>query len=213
MVRKIYTILLNSNNELITTTPKEIIMQKSKLVDSLHFLVDPIYKDADMSAFTMLLEYKLPITNKYQSVILVKSPVLYEEMLEYKLPIDTDLTSEAGNIELQVTLSKLERNETGQIIQRVRKSKSTMIQIHPIAAWSDFIPDGLLTSLDQRILKQDAQINQLQEIAQQLNMTKADDISYQEDILQLTSNGNKIGTPITIASSSSGESGYDIVEF
>lgn len=41
-----YTLLLNNNNELITTV-KERIMQRSKLVDNLHFLVEPNYKDID----------------------------------------------------------------------------------------------------------------------------------------------------------------------
>ena len=39
-----YTILLGEDNELVTSV-QERIMQRSKLVDSLHFLVEPIYKE------------------------------------------------------------------------------------------------------------------------------------------------------------------------
>lgn len=213
-MRTIYTILVNKNNELITTT-KERIMQKSKLVDFLHFLVDPNYKGKDISTFTVLLEYSTPVTHEYHSEFLTLSGELYQNMLEYKLPFDTNLTKEAGDIELQLTFSKVELNYLGKPIQMVRKTSTAFITVTPIAAWSDFVPDGLLTPLDQRILAQQAQIQQLEEIANTLDMTKADDLSYVKDKLQLTANGKKIGTPVTITSggSSGGDEGYDIVEF
>jgi len=44
-----YTILLNNDNKLVTSV-RERIMQRSKLVDNLHFLVDPAYKELDMSS-------------------------------------------------------------------------------------------------------------------------------------------------------------------
>lgn len=65
----IKTILITQTNELIDTTPKEHIMQKSKLVEELHFLTDPSYKGKDMSSFTMLMEYKLPHNIGYLSLI------------------------------------------------------------------------------------------------------------------------------------------------
>lgn len=213
-MRTIYTILINKNNELIPTII-ERIMQKSKLVDSLHFIVEPNYKGKDISTFTVLLEYNTPVTHEYHSEILTLSSELYDGMLEYKLPFDTNLTKEAGNIEVQLTFSKVDLNEFGKPVQMVRKTSTTFISITPTAAWSDFVPDGLLTPLDQRILAQQAQIQQLEEIANTLDMTKADNLSYTQDKLQLTANGKKIGTPVTITSSGSsgGDEGYDIVEF
>lgn len=210
----IYTILVNSDNELITTK-KERIMQRSKLVDTLHFLVEPTYKDTDMSTFTVLLEYSLPISHEYHAELLTLSGELYEDMLEYKLPIDTVLTKESGDIELQLTFSKLEMDELGTTIQKVRKTGTEKIFIVPIAAWSDFIPDGLLTPLDQRILKTEAQIQELEAVAKTLDDTKADNLSYVKNKLQLTANGNKIGQAVTITSSgdSGGDEGFDIVEF
>ena len=73
-----YTILLNDTNELITSV-KERIMQRSKLVDNLHFLVDPIYKGIDMTDFTVMMEYILPVSREYKSEVLVKSDELYKE--------------------------------------------------------------------------------------------------------------------------------------
>ena len=67
-----YTILVNQDNTM-STSVRERIMQRSKLVDSLHFLVDHIYKELDMSDFTVTMEYILPISKKYVTEILVKS--------------------------------------------------------------------------------------------------------------------------------------------
>lgn len=213
MVRIIKTILITQTNELIDTTPKERIMQKSKLVDELHFIVDAMYKGTDMSTFTMVMEYKLPVSNEYKTQILEQSPELYEGMLEYKIPIDTDITKYPGNVEIQITMSKLESDARGKVLQRVRKVQPTILKIYPIAAWSDMIPDADLTALDQRILKQDAQIKELNELADKLNITKADNLSYSENMLQLTSNGEKIGSAVSITSSGSSTGDFEIVEF
>lgn len=166
-----------------------------------------------MSSFTMLMEYKLPHNIGYKTQILEQSKELYDGMLEYKIPIDTDITQYDGDVEIQITMSKLESNAKGQMIQMIRKVQPTILKIYPIAAWSDFIPDDALTALDQRILKQDAQIKELNEIAEKLDMTKADDLSYSENMLQLTANGEKIGSAISITSGGSSTGEYEIIEF
>ena len=194
-----YTLLLNETNE-FTTTVKERIMQRSKLVDNLHFLVEPSYKGLDMSDFTVMLEYVLPISKEYKSEILVKSDELYKNYLEYKLPFDTCLTKEHGKIEVQLTFIKVDLDEEGNSIQRVRKTSKATITIVPIAAWSDVIADSALSALDQRLIQTEAMINQLNEISMYLNNTKADNIVYDTETqtLQLTSNGDLIGDSVNI---------------
>lgn len=196
-----YTILLNDTNELITSV-KERIMQRSKLVDSLHFLVDPTYKGLDMSDFTVMLEYLLPVSREYHSEILVKSDTLYKEKLEYKLPFDTCLTKEAGNIEIQLTFVKVSLDADGNNTQQVRKTSSTTIKILPISAWSDIVADNALGAIDQRLIQAEAMINAVGEMAQQLDNTKADNIAYNEEdnYIQLTANGSPIGDKITLKS-------------
>lgn len=194
-----YTILLNDTNELITSV-KERIMQRSKLVDSLHFLVDPTYKGLDMSGFTVMMEYVLPVSREYHSEILVKSDALYKEKLEYKLPFDTCLTKEAGNIEVQLTFVKVSLDADGNNTQQVRKTNSTTIKILPISAWSDIVADNALGAIDQRLIQAEAMINAVGEMAQQLDSTKADNITYNEEdnYIQLTANGTLIGDKITL---------------
>lgn len=194
-----YTILLNETNELITSV-KERIMQRSKLVDSLHFLIDPIYKGIDMSDFTVMLEYLLPISREYKTEILVKSEALYKDKLEYKLPLDTNLTKEHGNVELQLTLIKVELDAEGNSIQRVRKTSPAVLTVLPISAWSDVIADSALTALDQRLIQTQAMVQAAEEMANYLDRIKADNIVYDKETqsLQLTANGRLIGNAVNI---------------
>lgn len=196
-----YTILLNDTNELITSV-KERIMQRSKLVDSLHFLVDPIYKGLDMSGFTVMMEYILPVSREYHSEILVKSDALYKEKLEYKVPFDTNLTKEAGNVEVQLTFVKVSLDADGENIQQVRKTSPTIIKILPISAWSDIVADNALGAIDQRLIQAEAMIQAVGEMAQYIDENKADNITYNEEdnYIQLTANGNPIGDKIVLKS-------------
>lgn len=177
-----FTILVTNSNEL-TKSQTESIMQRSKLVDKLHFLVPQTYKDIDMSEFTVTMEYVLPVSRKYCIETLVLSDELYKERLEYVLPLDTKFTSEAGDIELQLTFTKVEMGEDGSDKSYVRKTKTTTVTILPIAAWSDFIPDESLTALDQRLIKMDAQTRALSEMQDELYETVIDsneDVGYVE---------------------------------
>lgn len=194
-----YTILLDETNELKTSV-RERVIQRSKLVDNLHFLVDPSYKGIDMSDFTVMLEYILPVSKEYHTEILVKSDELYKEKLEYKLPFDTSLTKEAGDIRFQLTFSKVVLNPDGSNTQMVRKTSESIITILPISAWSDIIPDQALSSIDQRILATQAMLEAANEMANYLDDIKADNMIYNEEgkYLQLTSHGTPIGDQIKL---------------
>ena len=195
-----YTILVNDDNTL-TTSVRERIMQRSKLVDSLHFLVSPTYKGLDMTDFTVTMEYILPVSKEYVSEVLVKSEELYKEMLEYKLPFDTDLTKEAGEIEVKLTFSKVDLDADGNDIQYVRKISATSITIIPVESWCDIIPDKALDAIDQRIIKTDAQIKALLEANEITRLEKADNLVLDNENkeLYLTAEGNQIGDKVKLS--------------
>ena len=196
-----YTLLINENNEIVATV-KERIMQRSKLVDSLHFLVSPSYKGLDMSGFTATMEYILPVSREYKTETLVKSDELYKEQIEYVLPFDTMLTKEAGKIEISLTFTQVSLDADGKSKQLVRKAGPATITIVPSTAWSDIIPDSALSALDQRLIMVDAMINAANEMNQNLNDTKADDIVYDEHTneLQLSAHGKPIGNSVKVKS-------------
>lgn len=201
-----YTILVTNDNELFASK-KERIMQRSKLVNNLHFLVYPTYDSGtetfDMKDFTATMEYVLPVSKKYKSETLTLNNEEYETesgqfMLEYVVPFDTGLTSEAGDIEVQLTFTKIDLDSEGQDTQYVRKTGTCKITILPLSAWSDIIPDEALNAIDQRILKTQAQIDELADLAGIVSSTKADNISLTDTTLQLTANGENIGDAIDL---------------
>lgn len=208
-----YVILVNDDNTL-TTTIRSRIMQRSKLFDDLLFLVKPEYNGHSMSKCTVLLEYVLPASKKYRTEILVMSEDMYEGYLKYSLPVDTKMTTEPGDIELQLSFVYSDLDINGHDIQRVRKTVPTSLTITPISAWSDIIPDSALTALDQRIIKMDAQMKALNEMSVSISQNKADDIAYNEDTneLQLVAEGYPIGRKVALRTPESDPDGIVIVD-
>lgn len=198
---KLYVILVNDDDSLYGSH-KERIMQRSKCVDELVFIADPIYRNKhDMTNASVVLEYLLPISKEYITEYLTLSDERYNDcFLQYKLPFDTKITSESGNVELQLTFAYTDLDENGNGIQRVRKTSATIIKIVPISAWSDIIPDSALSALDQRILKQDAQIRALTDLANVLDDNNVDNLVYNEseETLQLSAKGVAVGDKISV---------------
>ena len=195
-----YVILVNEDNTLYGSK-KERIMQRSKLVDSLTFVVSPTYKGVNMTDATVMMEYVLPVSREYKTINLILDNGRYGDcFLQYKLPFDTDLTSQAGSLEVQLTFVYVEMNENGVGIQRVRKTSPTTIEIIPITAWSDIIPDSALSGLDQRLIKLDAQMRGLNDYVNILDNNQVDDLVYDDDneTLQLSANGIGIGTKVSV---------------
>lgn len=197
-----YTFLINEDNTL-TASLTERVMERSKLVDNLHFLADQTYKNEDMSEYTVLLEYLLPISKRYKTEILSRSEELYKNKLEYKLPFDTNLTSEPGDIQMQLTFVNVTMDPDGTTVQHVRKVGPGVIHIIPIQNWSDIIPDEALGVLDQRLIAFEAMHKAMMDQMNQNLDNKADNITYDDEHrLQLTSNGKPIGNAIKITNES-----------
>lgn len=212
-----YTILVNNDNSL-TTSVRERIVQRSKLVDTLHFLVPIMYKGLDMREFTTVnLEYVLPVSREAKSELLTPSAELYKgQYIEYKLPLDTSITREAGNIELKLTFIRVEMDPDGNVIQRVRRTTPTNLTVVACSAWCDVIPDPLLSAVDQRLIAVESMVRALDEENQLLYELKADNIKYnsENNTLRLTANGEDIGDEVTLKTYEEIlEEGLPIVDF
>ena len=194
-----YTILICNDNSLMTTK-RECIMQRSKLVDDLQFLVPQFYNEQDMSNYTVQLEYVLPCSRKYCTEILNLSDEMYEDHLKYLLPFDTKLTSEHGEIEIQLTFVKTELDADGKGVQHVRKTSTTKINVIQIAAWSDIVPDSALSAIDERLIKLDSQMRQMDAYVEILNEKKVDNLVYneKEDVIHLSANGVVVGDKVSV---------------
>ena len=211
-----YVILVEQNDELYGSH-KERIMEKSKCVDNLVFVVDPIYRNTyDMTNATVMLEYLRPISRKYETEFLTLSDERYNGFLQYKLPFDTNLTAEHGSLELQLTFVYTDLDANGNGVQRVRKTSPTTIEIIPISAWANIIPDSALNPLDQRLIMMNAQIRAIEEMNQIVADNKADNIKYNEatNELQLLSGDKEIGNKVTLKTDEEAlKDGVPVVDF
>lgn len=205
-----YAIIINDDNTM-TASKKERIVQRSKLVDTLWFLTPPTYQGHDMSKATVLLEYLLPVSHRYGSMILRKDPEGYKEYLKYLLPdndeLNTIFTSEAGELQFKLSFIYVDLDVDGNPIQMVRKTAPAYkMTVVPNEAWADIIPDEALSALDQRIIKIDAQIKQINEHHDTLEKTKADNIKYDKKAqsLRLVAGEKEIGDAVVLDIDSGG---------
>lgn len=194
-----YIILVNNDNTLYGSN-KRRIMQREKLFNELWFLVPPHYNGYDMSKCTVTMRYLLPISREFKTETLVLSNERYEEYLKYDLPINTNLTKEFGDIELNLTFTLLDVDNDGNIVQRVRKTDNHILTITQLPNWDSVVPDSALSALDQRILKQDAQIRALADLANALDSTQVDNLVYDEknETLQLSAKGVGVGSKVSV---------------
>ena len=207
-----YTIIVCDDGSLYGSR-KRRIMQREKLFNKLWILVPPCYNGYDMSQCTVTMRYLRPISKDFVTETLVLSDERYEEYLKYILPVDTCFTKEWGDLELNLTFTMLDVDVDGNIVQRVRKTDNHILTITKLPDWDSIIPDAALSALDQRILKQDAQIKALTSMAEMLDSNKVDNLIYDGDdeTLQLSANGVGIGDKVSIRDML--EDGSPVVEF
>ena len=195
-----YIIKVNSDNT-ITAPVKQRIIQRSKCVDDFWILAEQFYNGHDMTDCTALLEYVKPVSNEYKTEVLVKSEEMYEEYLKYMLPVDTEFTKEAGSLKIQLSFIYVDIDADGNQIQRVRKTSPTLkVEIVPIEEWFNVIPDEALSAVDQRILKQDAQLKMMADLVGTMSDNMVDDLKYNEEdeTLQLQSGGYGVGSKVSV---------------
>ena len=98
-----YTILVKNDNSLQPSITDTKIIQGSKNIDYLRFLINPTYNDIDISELSVILTYILPVSKERKTLILEKSEELYKERLEYKVLLNNDenfITSEYGDVKM-----------------------------------------------------------------------------------------------------------------
>lgn len=133
-----YTILINKDNSL-TTSVRERITQGSNLVDSLRFLVEPVYANIEMKDFVVEMEYVIPnpelVQQKTVQLELVTDengePVLYKNRLDYRLPVTNEFTTYAGRIKINLIFTKTEFEEETENVY-IRKTTNTYLEITPV---------------------------------------------------------------------------------
>ena len=191
-----YTFLLNKDKSLLATERIKIY-QREKLVDKVQFILPQLYEEIDLTNknVSILLKY-VDQEGNAQSEFLVKDDELYKDnYVRCELPIDTNITKFAGNITLHLTIIYLDvENQINQVMH----SSETILTISPLKDMYVNINDKSLEILDQKIIELQASIEAANILNESIDKNKADDLSYEDNTLQLMSNGKKIGTPQTL---------------
>lgn len=207
----LYTIIMNKQKELIVTE-KTYLYQRENLADKIQFLIPPEYNDLSLTDFTAVLKYVDP-GNVAHAETLTKDDELYKGKIRYTLPIDTSLTRFAGDISIRITFSKVDMDTKKQYV--LHTSEIT-ITISPLSDYYSFVPDESLEFVDQLVGTLEAKIDATEKIAETYDKKKADNITYDDNKIQLTSNGEKIGNSITIVSGDNPgiiDTEFEVVEF
>lgn len=185
---------MNPDKSLVITKQTNIY-RKENMVDKLKFLFPEKYQELELADCTATLKYT--DTNNVPHVeILQKDEELYKGKLAYSLPIDSDLTKFPGDINLRVTFTKLDMDTQTQYTMHTGE---VTISILPLSDYYNFIPEESLEFVDQMVGTLQAKIEAIEKLAETYDKEKADNIVYEDNKLQLTSNGEKIGDAATIA--------------
>ena len=202
---------MNKNKELVTTV-KTALYQREKLVDKIQFLIPETYNELALSDFTVILKY-VDQANVPHAEILNKDVELYKNKLRYTLPVDTNLTRFTGDISVRLTFSKTDSETKTQYVMHTGEA---IISILPLSDFYNFVPDESLEFVDQLVGQLNAKLEATDKMAEIYDKNKADDLSYEDNKLQLTSNGEKIGKAVTISNSESpdpDDETFTVVEF
>ena len=205
-----FTIIMDVNKQLITTI-NHVLYQREYLVDKVQILIPQFYQDIDLSDWIAVLKY-VDQANIPHAETLTKDSDIYKNRIRFYLPVDTELTKYSGDITIRITLTKIDMNSK---IQYVLHTGESTITISPLKDYYSFVPDESLEFVDQLIGNLEAKIEATEKIAEIYDMKKADNITYEESKLQLTSNGQKIGDAITLVGGGTpgGDTEFEVVEF
>ena len=203
-----YTIVMDKYKQL-NATIKTILYQRENLTEKVQFLIPEYYNEIDLKEYTAILKY-LDQSNTSHAEILEKDDTLYKGKIRYILPINSELSKFSGDIAIRITFTKI---DMGTQTQYVLHTGETSITISPLKDYYTFVPNESLEFVDQLVGNLEAKLEATERIAEIYDNEKADNITYENNDIRLTSNGKKIGNSITISDGSIVADGFNVIEF
>lgn len=194
---------MQPDKELVATV-KTSIFEKEANTDTLRFLIPPYYGDIDLSKSTVLVKYVTP-DRKNRAEQLIPTSKLYKGYLDYRLNVDTDITSLPGDVDMRLSFIQVDKAEGSGLQTEVLHSGNIVITVDPLKNLYGFNCDESLEVIDRMVGQVNSKIEALNNIATSLDKEKADDIEMVGDEIWAMSNGEKIGDPIKVEDISSDE--------
>lgn len=191
-----YTILMRPDKSLVCTV-RQVLYQRDKLVDKFKIMIPTTYDSIDLNDFEVRMKY-IDQGNEAHVEVLTKNDELSKEGFNcYVLPIDSDLTRFAGDINICFTLSKIDMEEMKEYSLNTGE---TTVTITPLADYYKFVSDDSLSVIDKKMNELNVKLEAMDKMATAYDETKADNIKLDKETseLYLTANNKPIGDKIAI---------------
>ncbi len=209
-------IMLINDYNMITTTKAERIVQKTKGAHTICIRVRNEYNGVKMNECSAILFYRLPVSGEWHPFELTPSEELYKGThVEYQFTADTWLTQEYGDVQIELRFYNASMNGQIKIDQYVRKATDGIIHISKSQDWASGVADGLLDTIDQRIIQLMMAQNRQDEMIAESIMNSAAGIQKDEEsneIYLINTMGERMGTSV-VDETCDNEDGVPVVEF
>ena len=187
-----HAMLIEKDNHIITTVSERIV-QRSKLANTIRILATNEHNGMKMNECVAVMFYRLPVSGEWKTRELTPSEELYKEkFVEYQFPADTWLTKEHGDVQFEVRFYNATMTGTIDIEQYVRKATDGIIHISYSADWGSSIADGLLDTVDQRIIQLMMAQNRQEEMMNEAQMNCPESLAVTDGKIHLVSKDGTI---------------------
>lgn len=188
-----YVIKMESDKSLLATVQSTIYVGE-KNADTMVFVIPRVHENVKVADCDVYMRYILPDGTGRSELLQMYAMPYNEEYLQYRTPVNTQFTKQAGDVEVWLTALDGYKNV-------VLKTGTSFVYITPSKDIADYLPKAEINQLDELSMK----------IAD-LELTKADGLVYDDDTraLQLKAGENPVGNIVTVPSENfSGGEGED----
>lgn len=173
-----YTIVMQDDKRLQVTRAIKIY-QRETGADAIRFLIPPVYVEGkeqyNLAEFVIACKFTTP-AGKVFCERLIPEEVLYDEKyLDCQLPVDADMTEQAGKVQMYLTFLNAVTNEDGTVSSVDFHTEDVYITISPKAELV-YIPEESLQAVDKILLELDNKMDKLTAMTESLNTMRANDI-------------------------------------
>lgn len=194
-----YTLIMREDKQLLPSGSNVgQLFEMERNIDTFRFLVVPTYGDLDLSKCVMTVKYITP-AGIYNCRMIQPEKELYKGFLDYRMPIDAEITSKVGVLRLRLCWMAVD--STSGIIEKeyCLKSSDYYMEVTPaqMAGEPSSDPTGEITIMKQQLATAVEKV----EMVQNELMNKADDIEVIDNQIWAMSDGKPVGDPIPLAGS------------
>lgn len=196
------TICMRNNKSLIVTRPVKIF-EKECNIDCIRWLIPTQYTEStevkNLAEYIITVKIKCP-DGRTWCERLTPEDVLYEDRLDVRQKITSDFTQTAGTVTMYLTFARVIQDETGAKQGDIFHTEDVTVEVYRKEEFI-FIPDKSLQAVDQIILELSDKLNQVEDMVDNINDDKAEDIEIIDNeiwLVRYDSEGNvvKLGDPI-----------------